>query len=147
VAGRLSKPPDSDSACARKYLRWDRSNIADYYILTRELLYPIYDKMLCILSKNEYLTKFEIETYYSEIINSLLTAADQCIAFIPQRGLKHWWNSELNASKIKSFNSHKAWLDAGKPLYGLINELKNRDKLNYKLAIKKEKNAAKKRYI
>ena len=76
----------------------------------------------------------------------MLTASDHCVSCKPKKGLKHWWNSELSTLKLQSYNSHQIWLDAGKPHHGFLNEQKNKDKLLYKLAIKREKVVAKMLY-
>ena len=89
------------------------------------MLYPIYDNVVNILSVNECLSKQQIEQYYTATVHAMLTASDQCVYFIPQKSLKHWWNNELSTLKSKSFNSHKLWLEAGKPLNGFLMDQEN----------------------
>ena len=143
VTGVPVQATDVNNTSNKRFLRWDRTNLKFYYSMSGDLLYPIYESVVNILSSNECLSNVQIEQHYSATVHALLTASDQCVSYIPQKSLKHWWNSELSTLKSNSCCSHKIWLEAGKPLNGFLIEQKNKDKLLYKLAIKRQKNAAK----
>ena len=125
ASGRPIQAGDDNNTSNKKFLRWDRSNLENYYNMTIHVLYPIYDNVVNILSVNECLSKQQIEQYYTATVHAMLTASDQCVYFIPQKSLKHWWNNELSTLKSKSFNSHKLWLEAGKPLNGFLMDQEN----------------------
>ena len=126
AAGSFISTGELNTTSNNKYLRWDRTNLENYYNMTRDLLYPIYESVLHVLAFNERLSRIQIEQYYSATVHAMLTASDHCVSFIPQKSLKHWWNSELSILKSNSYNSHKTWLDAGKPLNGFLMEQKTR---------------------
>jgi hypothetical protein len=132
------------SQCNEKALRWDKGDTDSYYYMTGELLYPIYNTLLdCTVSKNSAgLTIDLLDQLYMSTVGALLYASDCCIVTIPQNCLKFWWSSDLSNLKKQSIFSHNSWLTAGKPLSGTIAENKNKDKLRYKLAMKKAKDEA-----
>ena len=139
--GREPVNSHSGHACENgvKSLRWDRVDCNRYYNMSRDLIYPIYNEVIERLSLNEQLMNEEIEQVYAALVNALILAADQCIPSMPQNTLKHWWNSDLTKLKKQSIESHNLWLTSGKPKCGPIFDSKNKNKLLYKLAIKKEK--------
>ena len=83
-----------------------------------------------------------IESLYTRTIKALLSASEMCIPRMPQHCLKTWWNSDLTELKKQSIASHNLWVLNGKPKEGILFSNKNKDKLNYKLKIKKQKRAA-----
>jgi hypothetical protein len=135
-------------------LRWDHANLDYYYSLTGSLLYPIYDEIVsyvayegtdCLNKLNPVIDdsfKADIENLYVRSVQALLSASRSCIPCIPQHGLKSWWSSDLTEFKKKSIASHQLWLCSGEPKEGLLFQNKNKDKLNYKLAIKRCKKDA-----
>ena len=120
-------------------LRWDRSNTADYYELTRVLLSNIaYDRTLanCSLNCSAASHKAAINDHYLRIVNALKEAERATIPRIPNKALKPFWTQELDNWKQKSILWHSIWCSSGRPLSGLIYKIKNSCKLKYKLAIK-----------
>ena len=132
------------SQCNEKALRWDKGDTDSYYYMTGELLYPIYNTLLdCTVSKNSIgLTNDVLDQLYMSTVGALLYASECCIVTIPRNCLKFWWSSDLSNLKKQSIFSHNSWLTAGKPLSGITAENKNKDKLRYKLVIKKAKDEA-----
>ena len=107
--------------------------------MTGQLLYPIYNAVLKSVSVNKDASNDVIESMYCKTVEALIAASDSCITVLPQNALKHWWNSDLSNLKKQSITSHNIWLNAGKPLSGILFENKNKDKMRYKLAIKQSK--------
>lgn len=105
--------------------------------MTRILLYPLYNELMFYVNQNINICGEKIEQLYSSVVKALLTASTACIPSIPQKSLKHWWNSELTELKKNSLISHKIWVEAGKPRYGEVVNKRSKDKLAYKSAIKK----------
>ena len=52
---------------------------------------------------------------------------------------KHWWTDELDEMKNRSIESHRLWVDAGRPRTGLIFDIIKNEKYSYKLAIRHAK--------
>ena len=155
TTGKIDKPNLSinEKSCRAK-LRWDLCNIDNYYKATCDLLYPTYNKLCKFYSQTHTGTetptrrspnKVEgakiIESLYNETVNSLNVAANACIPKLKSNTLKHWWNSELTVLKQRAINAHNMWTQAGSPKSGPLWEIRNKEKFNYKMAIKKEKKA------
>ena len=100
------KVSHSKDSCKDRVLRWDKGSTDLYYNMTGQLLYPIYDVLLNVVT------------------NVVIPRSD-------------WWNSYISSLKKQSIGSHSAWVAAGKPMTGALFDSKNKDKLRYKLAIKK----------
>ena len=108
------------NATPSKLLRWDKGRIDQYYTVSGELIYPIYDELMFHKHGNMIIFNDTIEKLYNGVVNALLSASNLCIKRIPPKSLKFWWNSELNELKMKSMTSHILWIDAGKPKTGYI---------------------------
>ena len=136
---------------SNKRLRWDHGNTVGYYEFCRDNLYYIYNDILlqydyimhCLSNKlNTINMQILIDFWYDSIISVLKSASD---IFIPQANdsyYKHWWNDDLNCAKNKSIDSYNIWVSAGRPKTGAIFNLKTRDKLSYKFAIRQNKTKA-----
>jgi hypothetical protein len=103
--------------------------------MTRILLYSLYNELMFYVNQNINICGEKIEQLYSSVVKALLTASTACIPSIPQKSLKHWWNSELTELKKNSLISHKIWVEAGKPRYGEVVNKRSKDRLAYKSAI------------
>lgn len=137
-------------------LRWDHAKLDDYYNTSRNLLYPIYNELMhyngldnvnnTIFNDVNTRQSDEVcaffDNIYTRSVDALRSASELCIPRIPQYSLKAWWNSDLTKLKNQSIATHQIWIAAGKPRVGLIFDSKNKDKINYKSAIKKFKNAS-----
>jgi exonuclease III len=122
-----------------KFLRWDKGDTDQYYAMTGQLLYPIYNAVRQSVAVNKVVSNDYIEAVYCKTVDALTTVSDNCITVLPQNALKGWWSSDLSNLKRQSVMSHNIWLNSGKPLNGILFENKNKDKLRYKFAIKKGK--------
>ena len=152
-------------------LRWDRANVASYYSHCYSSMLPLmcdmdnfysqylplasvnahcqagngYDEPI-MLTRNRVVTARPaaiefIESIYERFTTNLCEAANRTIPKMGRSTLKHWWNEELQILKQSAWESHNAWLVAGKPLSGLLAEVRKKDKYAYKLCIKKFKRA------
>ena len=121
--------------------RWDHADINMYYNVTGRSLCSIYNKIIEThdLRDKRQLTD-HIESLYQSTVAALQNASKECIPCIPSHYLKVWWSNDLTEKKKQAIDSHKIWVEAGKPKSGEIFINKNRNKLNYKYAIKNAKN-------
>jgi hypothetical protein len=150
-------------------LRWDHSNHQAYYDLTYAQLQPLslevdifcnniqnlrdpnyncgYDQLfrsaynISTERRNNFRNEISpfIETFYNRLTSILSDASDQTIPKMNSQTLKCWWNEELKALKETAMASHNAWVGAGRPRAGLIEECRKNDKYAYKLAIRRFK--------
>ena len=126
--------------CKITALRWDKSNVYDYYCASRSELSTIAVPSDCFSCSDEMCkcsAHLEaLNKYYEDIVNALETAANKTIVKLPCSALKVFWTSELDSLKQDSIFWHNMWKDAGKPGSGIIHNIKCRCKLKYKQAIK-----------
>ena len=151
----------------RLKLRWDKSDHRLYYDTSRNILQPILDEFgpefeeifndytrshannfccyLDVNSESYFNVKRAtatslIDKYYPLTVDAINSAANFAIPRVKSNVAKHWWNDDLQQAKSRSVESHRIWLDAGKPRSGLIFEIYKKDKYSYKHLIKCEKN-------
>ena len=74
----------------------------------------------------------EINVIYKEITQKLKDAADQCIIRKPCNFYKYWWDQEGDELKKESIDTHRLWIESGRPRNGQIYELKAKAKARYK---------------
>ena len=137
----LNKP--KNASCKQPWLRWDKADVSEYYRITGERLYPIFNGIKEELRLGS-LSVDIIERFYYSMVDSLLSTARLCIPVVPQGSIKSWWNCDLALLKKDSINSHSCWLEAGKPMTGIVYDKKRSDKLKYKNALRKMKKNAEK---
>ena len=98
-----------------------------YYILCLFLDLVVY--ILLNLGVDSNMIKVAISqntTYYAELIRCLNYAAVAAECSVPIRSSairsaeKHWWSEELDDFKSRSVESHRMWIDAGRPHTGPI---------------------------
>jgi len=77
-----------------------------------------------------------LQRYYSDIVNSLETAGNQCIPSVKVGVRKHWWSPDLDELKQQCNDICNLWKDIGCPRNGLINAERLKCKYKYKQAIK-----------
>jgi len=99
--------------CSPLFLRWDRAQTDQYYIESRENLYPIFNEMkytynaTLLLENNNMNSKPEyrsvlnnlIKCWYNRTVRVLHSAAMSNVPVIPRISLKPWWTSELTDCK------------------------------------------------
>ena len=86
-------------------LRWDKSNLNDYYNVSRDLLSNIiFDTNLshCDHNCKSCLHVDIINDYYRRIVHALIHAEEKTIPHVPHRALRPFRNDELDELKQKS---------------------------------------------
>ena len=66
---------------------------------------------------------------------ALNKASSISVPKIKHNALKAFWNEELDDLKCQNINGHNIWSDCGKPRTGIVNDIRLRVKLKYKLVI------------
>ena len=120
----------------QKYYRWDHGDRVKYYELSREVIYPIDQKLDNLLLNGSVIMHADIENIYSSIVTGLKRCSDASIPKIKSGSLRFWWDQELDELKSNSVISFRAWQNAGKPRVGPIHEEMTRHRLRYRKAIK-----------
>jgi len=126
----------------RVQLRWDKADKDMYYAVTYEYLRSVVVPVSLYCDTPNELVKADIEYFYCGIINALQQAARTTVPHKKFNFFKHWWDDELNEAKQRSINSHRSWVDSGKPKSGLLYVQMLKSRKEYKLLIKtKDKNS------
>ena len=138
------KKPSQATVQTLKQLRWDHADLAAYYILTGDQLFPVMRRLDSLLSdyENHILHKHTccnlIDTVYDEIVAILQSAAETCV---PQRRkyfYKFWWDEELECLKQDSIESNQLWKAAGKPRFGSVFDRRQSCRLLYRKRLREE---------
>ena len=119
-------------------LSWDKSNLNDYYNVSRDLLSNIiFDTNLshCDHNCKSCLHVDIINDYYRRIVHALINVEEQTISHVPLRALRPFWNDELYRLNQKSLFLFNLWRENGSPSSGHIHHIKCSTKLQYKKAI------------
>ena len=129
----------SDNNDLQTCLRWDKGDCQNYYYLTGQAIYTIYNSLFSwthvdCASVNDF-----VEMIYGNLVTALLQASNVCIPRVSDHSCKHWWSSDLTKLKKQAIQSFNIWSDAGKPRTGILFDAKNRDKRLYKLEINNAK--------
>jgi len=112
-------------------VRWDKGGIPEFYYSSGEFL-----NALPRVDTSSPLTNDQLNVYYDQIVNSLVTAEKLSIVRIPCSALKPFWNEHLDELKQDSMFWHSLWCSCDKPKSGYVFQLKRSTKLKYKLAIR-----------
>ena len=121
--------------------RWDHSDLGSYYALTYQLFVPIWHDMRafveftpegCDRNNGQYM----VENFYERMIDALHQAANQCILQRKVNFYKFWWDVEGDLLKENSLETHKLWVQNGRPRFGDIYVAKTRAKMAYKSYIR-----------
>ena len=97
-------------------LRWDKSNLNDYYNVSRDLLSNIiFDTNLshCDHNCKSCLHVDIIKDYYRLIVHALINAEKQTISHVPHRARRLFWNDALDELKQKSLFWFNLWRENG----------------------------------
>jgi hypothetical protein len=144
---------DKPSATLRQ-LRWDHADLLQYYHVTYQGLFPVFERLnnFCslhgmLLDDNAYsidpaircLVVKEIDECYSQIVSVLHSACLQCIPSVPKNFFKYWWDQELQTLKEQSIAAHKDWVSHGRPRQGQFFDNNKSAKYKYKSRIKQQK--------
>jgi len=131
---------NSDSGCRPVYKdRWDKADLIGYYFKTDRLLQSLSvptTLLSCPIGCRCAHHLSVINAYYEELVNRLKIASSEHVPKIPVNSLKSFWNDNLNTLKQKSIDMHDLWRQIGSPKTGIINDVRIKVKLEYKLAIK-----------
>ena len=77
-----------------------------------------------------------INVHYNHIVKALSDAADLTVPCFSSNVLKAYWSVELNELKKQSIMWHDIWISAGKPMTGVLFNIKTKCKYKYKLGIR-----------
>ena len=80
--------------------------------------------------------RYSIDDFYNNIVLALQNAAHTTVPAVPCSALKAFWSAELDSLKYDSIFWHNIWIEAGRPLSGILHQIKSCCKLKYKLSIK-----------
>jgi Reverse transcriptase (RNA-dependent DNA polymerase) len=122
-------------------LRWDHADLISYYMCTGQLLEPILRKIddaSCIFGVDTPLAdcRSHIDRIYNEVVDSLLSSANQFVPHYRKKFLKFWWDEEMDLLKDASIESNGIWKAAGKPRYGPIFDKRQACRLQYRKVIR-----------
>ena len=124
-------------------MRWDKANLPAYYNTTYENLYAVADmecldncSMHCDCSRHGI-----IDNYYLCVVHALQTADTYSVPRKKASYYKFWWNVEASELKYKSVDAHRLWVAAGRPRNGDCFNRMHNAKLEYKLCLRKLRNA------
>ena len=118
-----------------------------YLKLMNEFVYSNANN-ICSSSKSNVVSNYSIcraiavhlvDKYYPLVTNAFANAANRTVPRGKSDALKHWWSNDLQNDKIKSIESHRLWVDAGRPRSGPVFDLYKNHKFAYKLAIRNAK--------
>ena len=104
---------------SKNELRWDKSNLSDYFALSELLLKSL--KIPWFLFNNnlsDNLIKFGINKFYNDIVDGLTIAADRCITKKKKDFFKYWWDEEIEILKKKAIDSFNLWKELSKQRQG-----------------------------
>ena len=148
-SGQRASTCNADNNNAHDQPRFDHGNLSAYYDCTRILLQPISDELSRGVPCDSFLRDTNncieswLENLYDRTVKSLREAERQFIPRTKVNTLKFWWDAELNELKQKAMNSHKLWVQSGKPRSGEIFKTRTHDKFSYKSLIAKHKKCEK----
>ena len=77
-----------------------------------------------------------IDYVFNYIVKSLKDASDISVPHIPDNFFKHWWNDNLTELKEQSIAAHRLWEYNGKPVSGIVYDIKRKAKAKYKQAMR-----------
>jgi len=80
-----------------------------------------------------------IENCYSSIVTILVDAAYDTIPLKKQNFYKYWWNEEVKILKTNSIQSHRSWVEQGKPRFGSFYDSKANAKFLNKNCLRQHK--------
>ena len=147
-------------------LNWDHANLDAYYDISRLTLQPVLDELrpiylklinnfaylrandICSSSKSSIVSDYSIcrdiaihliDKFYPLLTNALVNAANCTVSKVKTGVSKHWWSIDLQNEKNKSIDSHRIWVDAGRPRSGSIFDLFKKQKYAYKAAVRNAK--------
>lgn len=127
--------PEYDASVPR--LRWDHSNLQEYYDRTFQMACPILDRLNCKVKHDCFnMNCLFIESIYTDLVFGLKGVSTACISKKRSNFYKHWWSNDLELLKQESISTHRKWCLSNRPKTGVIFEAKTRAKANYKNCIK-----------
>ena len=100
------------------------------------------DRSLRFVSDVDILSlKARVDAIYNDMISSLVDIADKIIPKRKVNFLKYWWNEEGTLLKNDSIETHRLWIENGRPNTGPIYENKNKARNRYRFYIRQNKNS------
>ena len=92
---------------------------------------------------NSHVVHTKINSFYPDIVNSLLHAANTLIPVVKTNFFKFSWDDELSNLKTIAIESFKCWNNAGKPRDGLLYDNIKKHKMRYKQMLRMKEREAK----
>ena len=136
-----------DNSQSRLKYQWQNADLEVYQkYLSKELssiILPI-TALCCNGTCNNHC--IEINTYYQNIVQSITTAANNCVPVKKLGVQKSWWTEELDQLKQETIDATNFWRSAGCPRSGPVNNNRLQCKYRYKMAIKSAMNSADKAF-
>ena len=132
-------------------LRWDRADILSYHCDTQAQLQPILSELIAIEQDGCFSARLNsasvfIDNIYCAIVQSLQTSAARFVPICRKNFFKFWWSQELDELKDRAITSHNLWKESGRPRSGPIFQQRNRDKREYRAAIRRNEANSVERY-
>jgi len=90
---RCVLPKANMGTCSVSKLLWEKGNMESYQCALRESSSCVdlpYDALLCTKSDCTDHSS-QLERYYTDIVNCLITCGEQCIAHVKVGFHKYWW--------------------------------------------------------
>lgn len=116
-------------------LRWDKANVSYYYDKTYVGLVMLKIQLSQLNRDTERDCNY-IETLCSRLVDVLVNAAESTIPRTSCNFYKHWWDTGLSDLKMKSVEAHNLWVAAGKPGNDSFYHMQRVAKLQYKKAVR-----------
>jgi hypothetical protein len=129
------------TASAHIQLRWDHADLISYYLCTGELMEPTLrkiDNALCCYDEDTPIATYRsfIDRSYNEVVDSLISGANQFVPHYRKNVFKFWWDEEMDLLKDASIESNGIWKAAGKPKNGPIFDKRQACRLQYRKLIR-----------
>jgi len=146
IPGSTGPNSKSDSGEVQWQLRWDKADRVSYYYYTGECLSPLIAVVNNIPQAFDPNDKLDericdcIEFIYSSIVSVLNSAADSFVPKVKRGFFKFWWNEELNLLKEASVDSHRLWVQAGKPRDGPLFRKRQTCRMQYRKCLRDSQN-------
>ena len=122
--------------------RWNHADTRYFYDVTLQLFDPISKELdkfnseaNSLYSNDKVSTDMKhafVEKLYTNIVDSLKLAANSTIPKHKTNFFKYWWDSNADILKKESLDSHRLWVNAGRPRVGNLYESRTKCKLRYK---------------
>jgi len=129
-------------------LRWDKADLGAFYHYTGLQLNPLLpmldDALSCYNNSisNHSDTAALIDTVYCEVVDTLVSCANNFVSVRRKSFYKFWWDEELQILKEASIDADKLWKSIGKPSRGPIFDRRQSTRLQYRKRLRYSQTAS-----